>query len=231
MSKPLIAIPGRRSPEASGLRTAVVAGGRFYMDAIQRAGGLPVVIPPYDDVEAITATIDRCDGLLLLGGGDISPTSYGETEKAQLTGVDEYIDAFELIAIRYAIRKDIPVLAVCRGHQMLNVALGGTLIQHLSQYHDHLKVMHEVNVDPEAHIARAMGTTQPLVHSVHHQAIDVLAHDLLVVATSADGVIEAVQHKTASWIVGVQWHPEDTAHEDPSQQGLFDALVSQSQAR
>jgi putative glutamine amidotransferase len=225
MSRPLIAIPGRRSDEAKGHRTPVISGGRFYADAVHRAGGLPLVIPPTDDIDIITSTIERCDGVVLLGGGDVSPSSYGQTERSRLFGVDEFIDRFEIAAIHAAMSKDIPILAICRGHQVLNVALGGTLIQHLDTTDDHRDTMHHVQLVPGSKVALAMGTSEPLVHSFHHQAIDEPGDGLTVVGTYLDGTIEAVEHDSASWVVGVQWHPEDTAADDRANQGLFDELV------
>lgn len=228
MTKPLIAIPGRRSPEATGQRTAVVAGGRLYADAVQRAGGLPVLIPPTDDIALIAATIARCDGMVLLGGGDVNPASYNEPERARLYGVDEFLDQFEIAAVREALARDIPIFAICRGHQILNVALGGTLVQHLDATIEHRDTMHSVSITPGSRAAIAMGTTEPLVHSFHHQAIDRLSEQLTVIGTFHDGTIEAVEHVSASWVVGVQWHPEDTAADDSAQQGLFNALVAQA---
>lgn len=225
MTLPLIGIPGRHSPEARGHRTAVVSGGRLYADAIERAGGIPVVMPPTTRHDVIEAAIDRCDGLVLLGGGDVSPGNYGQTERAQLFGVDASLDEYEIHAVKYAIARDIPILAICRGHQVLNVALGGTLIQHLETTQDHRDTLHEVQLVPHSLIARAMSTHSPLVHSFHHQAIDAVANDLEVVGTHQDGTIEAVQHRTAQWVVGVQWHPEDTADNDAANQGLFDELI------
>lgn len=228
MSTPLIGIPGRHSPEARGHRTAVVSGGRLYADAIERAGGIPMLMPPTHQLSSIHAAIDRCDGLVLLGGGDVSPNHYGQTERAQLFGVDAALDEYEIQVIRYALQRDIPILAICRGHQVLNVALGGTLIQHLESTPDHRDTMHEVQLVPQSLPARAMSTHAPLVHSFHHQAIDQVAKDLQVVGTHHDGTIEAVQHTTARWVIGVQWHPEDTADSDPAQQGLFNELVQQA---
>lgn len=228
MSRPLIAIPGRRSDEAKGQRTAVVAGGRLYADAVQRAGGLPVVIPPTDDVELIRATVERCDGMVLLGGGDVSPANYGREMTARLFGVDEFIDAFEFAAVQHAVSLDLPVLAICRGHQILNVAMGGTLIQHLENYLVHRDTMHEVELSAGSLVAQAMGTTAPMTHSFHHQALDVVAPTLTVVGTHEDGTVEAVQHTSASWVIGVQWHPEDTAEKDSANQNLFNALVQRA---
>lgn len=228
MSRPLIAIPGRQSDEAKGHRTPVVSGGRLYADAVQRAGGLPVVIPPTDDVELIRATVERCDGMVLLGGGDVSPAKYGQTENARLFGVNEFIDNFEITAVQHAVSLDLPVLAICRGHQILNVAMGGSLIQHLENYQVHRDTMHEVNLTPGSLVAEAMGTTTPMTHSFHHQAIDVIAPALQVVGKYSDGTIEAVQHTSATWVIGVQWHPEDTAEEDVANQNLFNALVQRA---
>lgn len=228
MSAPLIVIPGRRSDEAKGQRTSVVVGGRFYVDAIQRAGGLPVLLPPTDDADIIRETVERCDGMVLLGGGDVCPTSYGHTETARLYGVNASLDQFEISAVRVAIELDIPVLAICRGHQVLNVALGGTLIQHLETTEDHRDTMHDVQLVRGSRVAHAMKTHEPLVHSFHHQAIHELGDGLTVVGTFRDGTIEAVEHDTASWVVGVQWHPEDTASEDPAHQALFSELVQRA---
>lgn len=226
--RPFVAIPGRHVPEAKGHRTPVVSGGRFYADAVHRAGGLPVVIPPTDDPAVVTATIERCEALVLLGGGDINPARYGQAEHARLYGVDDFLDGFEIAALGHALARDIPVLAICRGHQVLNVALGGTLIQHLDTTDDHRDVMHTVHLVPGSKVAAAMGTTEPDVHSFHHQAIDRPGDGLVVTSTAHDGTIESVEHTAARWVVGVQWHPEDSASSDPEQQALFDELVRAS---
>ena len=227
--KPLVLIPGRHSEQAAGHRTAVVTSGRLYADAIERAGGIAVILPPTSDVDVVRQAALRCDGFVFLGGGDVCPRTYGEQETAHLYGVDESLDHFERAVIHEVIALDKPVLAVCRGHQMLNVALGGTLIQHLDTTEDHRDTMHRVQLLDSSHVAHAMGTTQPTVHSFHHQAIKNVASDLQVVGTHEDGTIEAVQHRTASWVVGVQWHPEDTAQVDAQQQQLFDELVRRAQ--
>ena len=223
--RPLIVVPGRRSPAADGLRTPVVAAGRLYVDAIQRAGGIAVVMPPDDDASSVRAAVERCDGMVLLGGGDVDPRNYGQQETARLHGVDPSLDEFEFTALRHALDLDMPVLAVCRGHQVLNVVMGGTLVQHLPTTDMHRDTMHDVTVAEGSRVATAMGTLVPSVHSFHHQAIDTPAPGLRVVATASDGTIEAVEHGTARWVVGVQWHPEDTAGSDHANQGLFAALV------
>ena len=225
MSRPLIGIPARWSVEAKGHRTPVVSGGRLYADAIARAGGMPIYVPPTDDEETIVRTVDRCDGLVLLGGGDVDPSSYGQERGPVLYGTDPFIDAFEMVAVRRAITRDIPVLAICRGHQVLNVALGGTLVQHLDTTPEHRDVMHAVSLEEGSLAALAMGASEPLVHCFHHQAVDVPGVGLRVTGRFADGTIESVQLEGARWVLGVQWHPEDTAMDDPGNQGLFDELV------
>ena len=228
MTRPLVLIPGRRSPEARGHRTPVISGGRFYADAIERAGGIPLFLPPTEDASLIADAVDSCDAMVLLGGGDVSPERYGDAERETLYGVDDFIDGYEIAAVHRALQRNIPVLAICRGHQILNVALGGSLIQHINNADAHRDTLHPVTVTETSRIAHAMGTTTPLVHSFHHQAIDRLADALDIVATADDGIIEAVEHKSAAWVVGVQWHPEDTADEDLVQQKLFDELVRQA---
>lgn len=223
--RPLVAVPARRSAEAAGHRTPVVSGGRFYADAIQRAGGLPVLVPPTDDESIIRESILRCEAMVLLGGGDVSPATYGQTARERLYGIDDFLDGFEITALRTAIEVDMPVLAICRGHQVLNVTLGGTLVQHIDHADDHRDVMHPVSLEPGSLVAEAMDTLVATVHSFHHQAIDSLGTGLRVTATADDGTIEAVELMGSSWVVGVQWHPEDTADGDAQNQALFDELI------
>jgi putative glutamine amidotransferase len=220
---PFIAVPGRRTPEAKGLRTEAVAAGELYLDAVRRAGGEPAVVAPTDDADRVTETLSRFDGLLLLGGGDLAPDRYGAADvHPKVRGVDPRQDAFELAALRTAMALDLPVLAICRGHQVLNVACGGSLHQHID---GHKLVHHEVVVEPGSRLA-ALGTTRSVGHSVHHQSIDRLGSGLVVTARAADGTVEGIE-LPEGWVVGVQWHPEDTAAEDPVQQALFDAFVGE----
>lgn len=227
MTKPFIAIPGRISPEATGQRSEVAVSRMTYIDAIRRAGGIPIVIPPSTDEDEIHASINACAGVLLLGGGDVNPVQYGHAERAQLYGVNDLIDEFELIAVRHALATSQPILAVCRGLQILNVALGGTLVQHLASTRDHRDTMHDVQLVPGSRTALAMKSNSPSVHSYHHQAIEHVGAGLHVVGTHHDGTIEAAELQGTTWVVGVQWHPEDTADTDAAHQGLFDALVAQ----
>jgi putative glutamine amidotransferase len=227
---PLVAVPGRRSERADGLRTEVVAAGRRYLAALRRGGAEGMVVLPGDGgVERLPDLLQRVDGLLLLGGGDVDPVRYGATERHDTVyGVDEAHDAFELAAVRVAIEMGLPVLAICRGFQVLNVALGGTLHQHLTETTvAHRLAHHPVQLVPGCRAAVAMGTTRPLGHSVHHQAVDRLGTGLVVTGHAGDGVVEAAELATG-WVVGVQWHPEDTAPDDPANQGLFDAFANRA---
>ncbi len=165
----------------------------------------------------------RFDGLLMLGGGDVAPARYGATEvHPDVRGVDARQDAFELAALRAALELDLPVLAICRGLQLLNVAFGGSLHQHIE---GHKLILHDVTVEPGSRLA-ALGTMRPAGHSVHHQSIDRVGAGLVVTARADDGTVEGIE-LPEHWVVGVQWHPEDTAADDPAQQALLDAFVGE----
>jgi putative glutamine amidotransferase len=167
--------------------------------------------------------LGHCDGLLLTGGGDIDPALYGEAPHPTHVAAEHHRDALEIELVVRAIERDIPVLAICRGLQVLNVALGGTLIQDIPSQVPHAldhsmtgpydRVAHDVTIDSESLLAQVLGAT-PIaprrpVNSRHHQAIRRLAPDLVISATSADGVIEAVERRPSRFCVAVQWHPEN----------------------
>ena len=163
------------------------------------------------------------------GGGDIDPRRYGqEATEESLYGIVPEHDAMELAMVSAAIDADKPVLAICRGLQILNVALGGTLVQDIGT-DDHWHQFTTTELDAGSRIAKAMGTETPdRCHCVHHQALDRLGAGLHVVGRHASGLIHAVELDAARWVVGTQWHPEDSAAEDPQQQGLFDELIRQA---
>ncbi|MEK7409816.1 MAG: gamma-glutamyl-gamma-aminobutyrate hydrolase family protein [Actinomycetota bacterium] len=230
---PFVLLPGRLSPEAKGVREAAIASGRRYSEAIARAGGVALTVPPLESTLGhIESLVERADAVLLHGGGDLDPTLYDQQKSTDtIYGIVAEHDAVELAIVRAAIAIDKPVLAICRGIQVLNVALGGTLHQNLADAiagsDSHWDTYHPVEVEEGSRVAKAIGTTRPTGgHSYHHQSVDRVATDLKVVARSSDDVIEAVEHRTARWIVGVQWHPEDDAATDAQQQGLFNALIA-----
>ena len=227
MTAPLVLIVGREISQAVGVRGEAFGAGRKYSLAIQRAGGVPLILPPLDLSPAqVHEAVAGVDAIVLHGGGDIDPQHYGQSPTSdELYGINPRHDAAELAVVRAALESERPLLAICRGLQILNVALGGSLVQHMG-LPGHREEFHPVDLVPGCRTAVAMGSEHPTrCHSFHHQAIDRLGSSLRIVGRHADGTIEAVETTGDAWVVGVQWHPEDSADTDPQQQGLFDELV------
>lgn len=225
--KPLVLIVGRLAKETTGVRGKPFAAGRRYFHAINEAGGVPLMLPPITSLAPdATDLMRRIDGVVLHGGGDIDPRLYGQEATAEeLYGIVPEHDEVELAVVRAALELDRPMLAICRGMQMLNVALGGTLVQHIGS-EDHWFRHSQVHLDAGCKVADAMGTTTPEgCHCVHHQALDRLGDGLRVTGRTDDGIVHAAELDGARWTVATQWHPEDDAHADPVQQSLFSALV------
>jgi len=204
-----------------------------YVAAVQRARAVPVLIPPVP--ELAERYLDLVDGVILAGGGDMDPAHYGGDRHETLYGIDAQRDGLELALARAIVERRQPALAICRGMQVLNVALGGTLIEHLPAVVGedvlHRKpprepTPHPVKVKAGSRLAAIAGATEFAPMSWHHQAIRAPAPGLEVVATAPDGTIEAVELSSHPWLIAVQWHPELTADCDPAQQRLFDALVA-----
>jgi putative glutamine amidotransferase len=210
-----------------------------YVEGVFEAGGMPVVLPPLGDGGAIEALLDGLDGVVLSGGSDLHPGYYGEEAVSELGLVVPERDAFEMRLLGCALQREMPILGICRGMQVLNVALGGTLYQDLPSQMDHQVLLghrqetpkweptHEVAVDCESRVAGIMGTAELKVNSYHHQAIKDLAHGLVAVAHAPDGVVEAVEWGDLSqrWLVGVQWHAEAMRGTSPAHGNLFEAHV------
>lgn len=206
-----------------------------YVDAVRRAGGLPILLPPGE--EAVDDWLALCDGIVLAGGGDLAPGLYDGTAHDTVYMVDEERDGVELMLARRVLDSGHPTLGVCRGTQVLNVALGGSLHVHLpdvvgeSILHrlpPREPTSHPIEIVAGSRLAALLGRDQFDVASWHHQAIDRVATGLTIAARAPDGTIEAVEMTTHPWLIGVQWHPELTAAEDPLQQKVFDALVAAS---
>ena len=230
MSKtPLVAIPGRFSASASALRYQAIVTARALSASVLRAGGEPLTVHPwapegYVDEAQIERRLAFADAVVLPGGGDLSPATYGQgIESGDVYDIDDEQDVFDLAVARWALSTGVPLLAVCRGMQVVNVALGGELEQHMDE--PHRPVTHPVTVDAGTRLADVIGATAD-VSCYHHQRISTLGEGLHAIARSGDGGIEALDLRgAAGWFVAVQWHPEDTAAHDPAQQGLVDALV------
>ena len=234
MSRPVVLVPGRLSDSAAGVRGAAIGSGRRAHEAVVRAGGQTLVLPPLPaSLDGLTGLIGRVDAVMLLGGGDVDPSSYGEPSRTDtLAGIVAEHDEVELAVARFAVACDLPLLAICRGCQVLNVALGGSLYQDLGMREgadpaSHRDAYHPIVLEERSTVASAMGTTGfGSGHSWHHQAIDRPGDGLVVVGRAHDGVVEAVERTGARWTVGVQWHPEDDAESVPEQQRIFDAFVA-----
>ncbi|MGD9705108.1 MAG: gamma-glutamyl-gamma-aminobutyrate hydrolase family protein [Acidimicrobiia bacterium] len=227
MARPLIAITGRLSPTAGNVRGEAFASGQRYSRAVVRAGAQPATLPPItEDVTLLAESLARFDGLVLQGGGDVDPRRYGEEPGTDaLYGVIPEHDDLEFTVLAAARSIGMPILAICRGMQVLNVACGGTLVQDIGS-EDHWLQLHPVTLDDGSRLAEAFGTRRPLeCHSVHHQSLRLLGDGLRVVGHADDGTVEAVELEGDAWIVGVQWHPEDTAADDAVQQRVFDTFV------
>jgi putative glutamine amidotransferase len=235
VTRPLIAIPARFSATTSALRYAAEVNARALIEAVWRAGGEPVSIHPSDPADTdVAARLARFDGVLLPGGGDLAPYRYGAADTHDsVYDVDDLQDAFDLEVARRALESGIPLLAICRGLQVVNVALGGTLHQDMGgPDHEHRHLRHPVTIRPGTRTAHAVGADKTEASCYHHQQVDRLGNGLTVAATAEDGTIEAVELPSArGWFVAVQWHPEDTASTDPSQQKLFDTLVRLARSR
>lgn len=233
--RPLIVVPARFSASASALRYGADVAARALVEAIYAAGGEPLMVHPAApgasvDVDAVRERIWFADGVLLPGGGDVAARWSGQEPHPSQYDVDEEQDAFDIAVARHALGTGLPLLAVCRGTQVVNVALGGDLVQDLGE-RIHRHVVHEIAVDSGTGLARLVGTT-PTISCYHHQGIGRLGSGLRAVAQAPDGVIEAVELEgSAGWYLGVQWHPEDTAALDPVQAGLFGELVAQASSR
>ena len=197
-----------------------MALGLPYLRGLEAADGLPVVIPPLAD-EAIEPLLDRLDGICLSGGPDLDPEAYGAGPHPELGPTEPDLDRFELDVARRADARGMPVLAICRGTQALNIVRGGDLHQHLPDLSSAIphrqgaagdQTSHAVEIEPGSRLARALGDERIDVNSFHHQAIDRLGEGLVVSARAPDGTIEAVEDPSRAFLIGVQWHAETLVH-------------------
>src|SRR4051812_1495780 len=206
-----------------------MALGMTYLRAIDAAGGMPVVLPPIGDAEAI---LDRFDAICLSGGPDLDPAAYGARERhAELGPTERELDDFELALARAADRRGTPLLGICRGAQALNVARGGTLHQHIAGHRQSEAATictHDVEVAAGTRLATLVGAGRLAVNSFHHQGIETLGRGLRVAARAGD-VVEAIEAPDRRFVVGVQWHAEGLAA-DPRHGALFAALVAAAAA-
>lgn len=235
-SRPIVAVSAAIRSESNvtsvRLRTT-------YLTALLNARLVPIVAAPLSDAAMADTVMEHVDGLVLTGGADLNPALYGEKPHPKLGPLSDIRDKWEIALVRAAQRKAKPVLAICRGAQVLNVTLGGTLLQDLPSQHPsdinhdpdrpRNSRSHAIELAAESRLARAIGLTRLEVNSIHHQAIERVADGLRIVATAPDGVVEGIESAADSpwWCVGVQWHPEDLVETDESwSRDIFTAFAS-----
>ena len=206
-----------------------------YARAVELAGGIPLIIPAQASLDTLREMMAAADRLMLTGGGDLNPALYGEERHRTVKGVSNERDAAEMEVIKLALDRGLPILAICRGMQILNVALGGTLIQDIADERPGSLVHgpladHLVQVAPGSRLRDILGTDALEVNSRHHQAIGTLGDGLQAVAWSSDGVVEGIE-MPGQWVVGVQWHPEDLIGDSEAARRLFAGFLEAVPAR
>jgi putative glutamine amidotransferase len=230
-----VAVTAGIRPDGNTSRVRLAAA---YVTALENAGLIPLIVPPLTSASAADAIIDSVSGLVLTGGEDVDPARYGEIRHEKVLSVNPARDATETALINAAKARSTPTFAICRGIQILNVALGGTLVQDISSQcdtgiaHDEDSPRdsraHEISIEPGSRIARAVGTEHCSVNSFHHQSVKRIADGMKVTARSPDGVIEGIESTDEDWwVMGVQWHPEEmTDSPEPWDRGLFKAFAT-----
>lgn len=206
-----------------------------YITAIERCGGIPVILPPI--AKRTAAIMTRLNGLLLAGGGDLDPLHFNEDPLYKLHYDHPLRDRFELSLIKAALAQGKPILGICRGIQVLNVALGGTLYQEIHQQvegalihqHPYGEPTHKVKIEQGSLLARLSGKTELRVNSFHHQAVRTIAPELIVSAKASDGIIESIEDPRHHFVLGVQWHPERMREQDNAANALFTGLIEAAQ--
>jgi putative glutamine amidotransferase len=242
--RPVIGIATQTLPGVPGERQPCWMMGRSYVEELRKVGAVPWLIPlvPHDP-DTLEAIFERLDGVFVTGGVDVDPSRYGEPKTPLCGATDPDRDAVEIALLQHALARDLPVLAVCRGIQILNVACGGTLYQDVTAQvpaalkHDYFPtpeqpsrkyLAHDVAVKPGSRLGRILGDPVVPVNSMHHQAIKDLATRLAPTAYAPDGIIEGVEGLDRQYLVAVQWHPEELTETHPGMARLFASFVDAS---
>ena len=244
--RPVIGIATQTLPAVAGERQACWLMGRSYVEELRKVGALPWLIPlvPHDP-DTLAAIFERLDAVFVTGGVDVDPAHYGEAKTPLCGATDPDRDAVEIALLRHATERGLPVLAVCRGLQILNVAFGGTLYQDVAAQvpaalkHDYFPtpqqpsrqfLAHDVTVKAGSRLGHILGEAVLPVNSMHHQAIKDLAPGLTPTAYAPDGIIEGVEGAGGSYLVAVQWHPEELTESHPGMARLFTTFASAAAA-
>jgi len=242
MALPVIGITGRADRSARPPNISLFSISQAYVQAAESGGCAPVVVPPHLEEPELRAIFEHLDGLILSGGGDIQPPYYGEEDSGLLWSVDEPRDRAELMLARRALTEGLPLLAICRGIQVLNVAAGGTLIQDISTQvvgaltHSTVAgrpgsyVAHTVEVVAGSRLAELVGAGKLDVNSFHHQAVKDVGTGLVLTARAPDGIIEGLESPNHPFCIGVQWHPEALIESHPVMRRLFEGLAEAAKA-
>jgi putative glutamine amidotransferase len=238
-SHPLIGIPAATYADRKDSATPAYRFNGFYTDALAACGALPLVIPLNLPNGTLRAIFERLDGLCLSGGVDVDPAEYGEARRPDLGSVDRGRDETELALANWALEADLPVFGICRGIQLLNVAAGGSLYQHIpgqvrgALRHDYTHAnspweqpVHEVVIEPASLLAGIVNEPAIMTNSFHHQSVKEIAKEFRRVAHTEDGVVEAIEHPQKRFVLAVQWHPEGMFRSDPHARRLFEAFVA-----
>lgn len=213
--KKIVGISGNQKERDGFIRDCVFIENA---NSIKKVGGIPIILPMTEIENVIKGYIDTIDALLLSGGNDVDPRNYGEERKAVLGKTNRNRDKFDLLLIKYALEKKIPIMGICRGMQILNVYFGGTLCQDIWKYkkaelkhhevNNYWEGVHKVFLEKNSQLEKLLGP-EPWVNSIHHQSVEKIGKDLKVVGRSSDGIIEAYEHENPEVkVYGIQWHPE-----------------------
>lgn len=225
VNRPRIAIVGRFTEAATAIRSHGVVSSRRLLEAVWTAGGEPITYLPVENPNW-AERLEGIKGVLIPGGGDVNPKWYGEEPNTdELYGVDDLQDENDFSIAKYAFDNGLPALAICRGFQLVNVLMGGSLVQHMDK--DHRNFIHQITIDKDI---EGLGLSQPTLESscFHHQSIKKLGDGLEILATASEGHVEAFKIPSKAWAYGVQWHPEDNYRQNPQQLELFEKLVNEA---
>ena len=233
--RPLIGVPSQADyREGSG--RPIYGNNRTYIHAVEHAGGVPVLIPMLNDVSLLEALLVRLDGLLFSGGVDINPCFYHEEAHPHLGEVDHKLDELEMFLVQWALRERMPILGVCRGMQLLNVALGGSLYQDLNtQYPEGMEhcrrelprntLIHSIHIEEGSQMEKVLGTNEIWINSLHHQAVKDLGQGVHISGRAEDGVAELLEVAGYSFVMAIQGHPEELYTSETACEKLFVAFV------
>jgi putative glutamine amidotransferase len=244
--RPVIGIATQTLAAVPGERPHCWVMGRSYIEELRKVGAIPWVIPlvPHD-TDTLQQIFDRLDGVFITGGVDVDPSLYGEAKSPFCGVTDPDRDMVEMALLRHALQQDLPILAVCRGIQILNVTCGGTLYQDVTAQvpaamkHDYFPtpekpsrkyLAHDVTVKPNSRLGQILGDEVVPVNSMHHQAIKDLAPNLAPTACAPDGIIEAVEGQDEQYLIAVQWHPEELTETHPGMARLFRSFTEAATA-